>query len=660
MAPSSTDTSIAQQLLEQAKSLAEKGFRVFPLEVDGNTPAHEGWQAAATSDPQAADRNWRDPFGEPIAYNIGIATGQGLTVLDVDVKKGQPGLESLDDLVTFLGLEDDTYTVRTRSGGFHLYYGETQHPLRNSVGEIRPGLDIRSDGGFVVAPGSSVGGLAWTVEKALPVKPIAPWFAEMCGRRPERAENSATPLVELDTPEAIERAIAWLTKEAPETIADSGTGDYTAYKVACHVKDFGVSEGEALALILEHYDPVKVHPPQGSEVWETKVANAYRHGLNPPGVLHPMADFEVVELEPRQIDAGSSSGDRGKRSRLHLVKGYASLGMLKDYDRRFLVDELLDAGAMSVMYGDSHAGKTFVMLDIALHVASGKPWNGNEVKKAPVVYIAAEGTFGIHARVAAWARHNDVDMTDVWFSTLPCPVDLLRPDGDLKELIEIVKADAASWGDGQQKPGLVVTDTMSRALAGGDENSSVDVGALVRNIDALRSATGAHQALVHHSGKDAARGARGWSGLRAATDTEIEIRDKTLSVTKQREGVAPEPREFILQTVTLGEDKRGKPIASAVPLYGAAAEMAGPEPLTKEQARWLDELTVGVEAMASEAGEDPSEFRFKWQNAAAMFSTKDLKRTSVEKRLSALAAKGVLVDRKQNQWLIALPPDATS
>lgn len=656
MASLSTETTIADQLREQAKALARNGFRVFPLEVDGNTPAHEGWRAQATQDELTADRLWRDPFDVSIPYNIGIATGNGLTVLDVDVKNGQPGLESLDELVTFLGLDDETFTVRTRSGGLHLYFNETKYALKNSASLVRPGLDIRSDGGYVVGPGSTTNGLEYVVEQNRPMKPMPAWFAEMCGRRGEKGADTSQPLVELDTHEAIARAVQWLKQDAPETIADSGTGDHTAYKVACRVKDFGVSEGECMALILEHYDPARCHPPQGHEIWETKVSNAYRHGLSAPGVKHPMADFEVVELEQPE----SAAPKPAKKPRLYLVKGYDSRVMLQDYDRRFLVDDLLDAGAMSVMYGDSHAGKTFVMLDIALHVAAGLPWNGHEVKKSPVVYIAAEGTFGIHARVTAWAKHNGVDMADVWFSTLPCPVDLLRPDGDLKELVAIVKEDAASWGDGKQPPGLVVIDTMSRALAGGDENSSVDVGALVRNVDTLRAATGAHQALVHHSGKDAARGARGWSGLRAATDTEIEIRDKTLSVTKQREGVAPEPREFVLQTVELGVDKRGKPIASAVPLYGAAAEMAGPEPLTKEQARWLDDLTLGVEAMASEAGIPASEFRFKWQNAAAMFTAKDLKRTSIEKRLSALAAKGVLVDCKQNQWLIALPPHATS
>lgn len=649
MATSPADTTIAQQLLDQAKALARQGFRVFCLDVDGNTPAHEGWQASATSDPNTADRMWRDATGEPVPFNIGIATGRGLTVLDVDVKNGQPGAESLDELVTFLGLEDDTYTVRTRSGGLHLYYGETKHPLRNSVGEVRPGLDIRSDGGFVVAPGSSVGGASWAVERNLPIKPIAPWFAELCGRKAERAENSAVPLVELDTPEAIERAVKWLTTEAPETIADSGNGDWTAYKVACRVKDFGVSEGECLSLILEHYDGVKAHPPQGVDVWDIKVTNAFRHGLNAPGIAHPMADFEVEELEQAESEAPQ---ERGKRSRHVFVKGYESKNLVASFTDDFLVDDLLERYAVSCLYGPSNVGKTFVMLDIALHVAAGRPWNGHETKKGAVIYVAAEGTRGIHKRIASWEKHHGLDLADVWFSSRPSPIDLLSDDGDTKSFIDAVLAEAAAWGDGV-KPALIVIDTLSRALAGGDENSSVDMGAFVKHIDRIKTATGAHIAIVHHSGKDAARGMRGWSGMRAAIDTEMEVADGTLSTTKQRDMEKLDDQMFALQDVALGEDRRGRPVKSAVVVYGAAAEMHGPKEPSEKQRRWASQLAEGVEEMAAEKGASASGFSFTWQNAVAIWGRDSkVSRQTAEKRLQLLASLGLAEKRQPNQWFI--------
>jgi hypothetical protein len=653
MTAGSSTTTIADALLEQAKSLARKGFRVFPLEVDGNTPAHEGWQQQAAADENSADRMWRDPFGSVVPYNIGIATGQGLTVLDVDVKKGQPGLESLDDLVTFLGLDDETLTVRTRSGGLHLYYGQTPHPLRNTTSEVRQGLDIRSDGGYVVAPGSTTNGLGYTVEKDLPIKPIAPWFAEMCGRHRGKAE-SAEPLVELDTPDSVQRAIEWLSTAAPDAVADSGTGDHTLYLVACRVKDLGVSEGECLALVLEHYDPAKCHPPQGVEVWETKVSNAYRHGLSAPGVRHPMADFEVEELEQPALGSG-----KAKRERHVFIKGHESKRLVDSFTDDFLVDDLLERHAVSCLYGPSNVGKTFVMLDLALHVGAGKPWNGHETKKGAVIYVAAEGTRGIHKRIASWERHQGVDLSDVWFSSRPSPIDLLSEDGDTKSFIDAVLAEAATWGEGV-KPSLIVIDTLSRALAGGDENSSVDMGAFVKHIDRIKTATGAHIAIVHHSGKDAARGMRGWSGMRAAIDTEMEVQDGVLSTTKQRDGEKLEDQPFVLSDVVLGEDRRGKPVKSAVALYGAAAEMVGPKAPTAEQTEWMEKLSDGIAAMASEKGISASDFVFTWQNAAAIWGGEPrLSRQRVEKRLQNLATLELILKRKANQWVTCSATFAT-
>ncbi len=114
----------------------------------------------------------------------------------------------------------------------------------------------------------------------------------------------------------------------------------------------------------------------------------------------------------------------------------------------------------------------------------------------------------------------------------------------------------------------IMVDTLARALAGGDENSSVDMGELVKNCDTIRQAVGARIMVIHHSGKDAARGARGHSSLRAATDTEIEIVSLenigTVSIKKQRDLEIIEPFAFRLKTITLGVDDRGNDVTSCV------------------------------------------------------------------------------------------------
>jgi hypothetical protein len=116
----------------------------------------------------------------------------------------------------------------------------------------------------------------------------------------------------------------------------------------------------------------------------------------------------------------------------------------------------------------------------------------------------------------------------------------------------------------------VILDTMARAMAGGDENAGKDMTFAVASIDAVKAATGAHVAIVHHCGKDEARGARGHSSLRAAVDTEIEVskpegeRITTVRVTKQRDLERGEAMPFSLKVIELGTNRRGKVITSCI------------------------------------------------------------------------------------------------
>ncbi len=207
-------------------------------------------------------------------------------------------------------------------------------------------------------------------------------------------------------------------------------------------------------------------------------------------------------------------------------------------------------------------------MDLALHVALGRTWFGKEVERGAVVYLAAEGGGGMKRRVAAFLRQRGVEQPKgVPFALIPYTVDF-RDKRSIEGLIEIVKEISTRLGIPVR---WIIVDTLSRALAGGDENSSTDMGALVRGADRVRTATGAHLSLVHHAGKDHARGARGHSLLLGAVDTEIEIKrhDETrgvieMTVTKQRDLEVGRGFAFKLERVDLGTNARGKPVTSCV------------------------------------------------------------------------------------------------
>lgn len=160
------------------------------------------------------------------------------------------------------------------------------------------------------------------------------------------------------------------------------------------------------------------------------------------------------------------------------------------------------------------------------------------------------------------------------------PINLRDPEADTQLLIDEINRMKEEYGT---RVRLVVIDTLSRALAGGDENSSVDMGLLVRCIDRIRNETGAAVALVHHSGKIQARGARGHSSLRCAIDTEIEIEDcgnkfpgiKVAKITKQRDYDYALPIHFGLKQIELGTTDTGKPIKSCVVISTADPGIAG-------------------------------------------------------------------------------------
>ncbi|WP_172332465.1 helicase RepA family protein [Mangrovicoccus sp. HB161399] len=232
---------------------------------------------------------------------------------------------------------------------------------------------------------------------------------------------------------------------------------------------------------------------------------------------------------------------------------------------RHLVKDWLEIGTLSVTYGESNGGKTFFALDMSLHIAAGAgDWHGARVAEGggPVVYIAAEGGHGIRNRLAAFRQENPelAKRAGKEFLLLPGTVDFCG-NGDAEALIEALK-------DLETPPRLIVLDTLARSMGDGDENTAKDMGAFIRNLDLIRAATGAHVMVIHHSGKDTSKGARGSNSLRAAVDTEIELTrsgDVVMAETKkQRDMPTDKVFAYTLKSVPLGRDEDGDLVTSAV------------------------------------------------------------------------------------------------
>lgn len=230
-----------------------------------------------------------------------------------------------------------------------------------------------------------------------------------------------------------------------------------------------------------------------------------------------------------------------------------------------LVEGVLTAGAGSVLYGDSNCGKTFVMIDMACAVARGVPWLGRRTEQGAVLYLAAESPASVRGRLQAYQKHHGVRVPG--FAITQSPIDLFDGEADTELVIELVRQVEQRLG---QKVRLIVGDTLARLSAGANENAAQDMSLVVRRFDRIRTECKAHFCLVHHTGKNAAAGARGWSGVRGAVDTEIEVTElptggRCIEAMKQRDLPTRGDRiGFRLDAVVMGLTKWGSPATSCV------------------------------------------------------------------------------------------------
>lgn len=229
-----------------------------------------------------------------------------------------------------------------------------------------------------------------------------------------------------------------------------------------------------------------------------------------------------------------------------------------------ILEGVLTAGDGRVLYGDSNSGKTFLVIDMACAIARGVNWMGRKTEQGLVIYLAAESTSSVQRRLQGYQKHHKLRVP--YFVIVQSPIDLFDGNQDTDRVIGLVKLIEKQCG---VKAVLIIGDTLARLSAGANENAGQDMGLLVKRFDQIRNECNAHFLLIHHSGKNAAAGSRGWSGVRAAVDTEMEVTEtaqgRCCEITKQRDlSTKGERIGFNLESVNLGVTKWGKPVDVAI------------------------------------------------------------------------------------------------
>lgn len=323
---------------------------------------------------------------------------------------------------------------------------------------------------------------------------------------------------------------------------------------------------------------------------------------------------------------------------------------------------VLPKADLIVLYGASGSGKSFVVLDMIGAVARGTQWQGCRVKKAKVVMIAAEGAGGVGKRIRAYCKHYGLNEADLDIGIIRVPPNVIE-NVDVQELVKALTAVGAD---------VFVIDTLAQVTPGANENSSEDMGRALRNIRLITQATGASALVVHHAGKDASRGARGWSGIRAAADAEIEIScndtGRLISITKMKDGDDSQQWGFQLNQVEVGIDDDGDIETSCVVEYVEAPpkRVKSNEPKGKVQATIMErarhcgastsEGALTQDVIDASVGMIP----FDPVQAEGKKTPRDQRRSRVMRALTTLCDQGHLITRDDRLYVKGYEPHYTS
>jgi hypothetical protein len=214
----------------------------------------------------------------------------------------------------------------------------------------------------------------------------------------------------------------------------------------------------------------------------------------------------------------------------------------------YLVEGFIVDDGLSVFYGDPGGGKSFVTVDLAMRLALGWEWHGQKTEQTGVLYVAGEGVRGLGKRTRGWRiKHGVSGQKDIPFALMPTAAQIL----DASERAKLIRTIDKARETMGFKVGMVVIDTVSRSIAGADENTQETMSAFVKACDDIRAHIGGAVIGVHHSGKDKDKGMRGSTVLLGACDATFKVQKQdlllTLTCEKQKDDEQPAPVYFDME-----------------------------------------------------------------------------------------------------------------
>ena len=616
-----------------------------PRTIDGrhaSTTDPGTWTDFDTACRVASEKGWRvgfvftadDPF-----------TCIDLDVVDEESQRARGKPVNPDDWTTpedaarfesiIAGLQ--SYTERSRSGkGFHII-------VKGNIGRgrRRDGVEVYSQERFLICTGN--------VHCDLPVDDRQVVLDRMVSQMPDRAATEHELVGDLEPNLPLAERASLDEGELGRLFRGDWQGRYP-------------SQSEADLALVKLLLPLTETP---RECWETFRLSGL--GQRPKAKRSGYARSTVAlalqhaENDAEQVRHGKALAD-GLFWKPTPNARHFRLLMDKDLDRlprlRWLVKWIIPDSGIGAIYGDSGTFKSFLTLDLLAHISHGKEWFEQRVTAAPAVYVPFEGQGGIPNRVKAWrlaqtqARLPEGQLAFAPADDIVSNVAVIMDPLNLREQADrdklVLTLTESGWAGG-----VLCIDTLAHASAGIDENSS-EMGEMIGIFRDLQQRLGGVILLIHHSGKDQARGMRGWSGLHAAMDFVIECqRDKSTGtreaqfvLTKVKDGSDGRAFAFEAVPVVIGMDEDGdcETSLTIAPTGGETGNSIEKAKLDAEQDRADDEFVWEWVKREVAEGEDPSGRSLEGQREKQMSQERVLTQKRLRDAIHRLRAQSRLVD----------------
>lgn len=341
----------------------ERGCKVFPVNAEDKTPAVKGWQQWA----RKATAKKILQYGTANTFTNWGVSCDDLIVIDIDNKAGKDGSENFKKLLKAENKSlPATFMVRTPTGGYHVYF---QGECKNSVGLVAGDVDVRSSGGYVVAPGSRIEEREYEVLSESSVAAIPEWFLYLVN-----SKAAKEPLLLSD-----------------ETVVPEGTRDDTITRIAGGMRRYGLSY-DAILVALQVENLRICNPPLDDESVKRIAYSVSKYSPETAKAIQDFSTIEQSETLPAKI--ADFYGPPPKR--------------------RWIIKDWLPEGEISSLYGSGGQGKSLLALQLAVAVASGTTFIGREVvTPMPALAVFCEDSHDeLHRRLHDIRRAAEFDFMD--------------------------------------------------------------------------------------------------------------------------------------------------------------------------------------------------------------------------------------------------------